>query len=253
MIFVPRCPVSTATREWLETSTLWLIEQFGQTTVKSAEIVTPTKEFFPDPYDGSPASLERLFERICRFMRIDRTRLVLGVYEGTRSAAKPIRALFSDGYTSGTRGVFLGRNEDGVLVLAIDKAQLRDPASLVAVMAHELAHVHLLADGRLTGEEQDHEKLADLLTVFLGMGVFTATAAFQFRQWKGEDRHEYWGVRRLGYLSEEEFGYALALVAWLRSERKARWANYLPTGAYTFFTQGVRFLRRFPPRGVCRQ
>ena len=69
-----------------------------------------------------------------------------------------------------------------------------DPARAVAVIAHELAHVLLLGNGYLGGHEKDHEELTDLLTVFSGLGIFTANAAFQFKQWSEEMRQA--GVQR---------------------------------------------------------
>jgi len=55
------------------------------------------------------------------------------------------------------------------------------------------------------------EPLTDLLTVFLGFGVFTANAAFRIEQHQ-DGRSQGWSARRQGYLSEEEFGYALAVL-----------------------------------------
>ncbi len=34
---------------------------------------------------------------------------------------------------------------------------------VAATLAHELAHVHLLADKRLKPEDEDHERVTDLL------------------------------------------------------------------------------------------
>jgi hypothetical protein len=64
-------------------------------------------------------------------------------------------------------------------------------------------------------EEADMEPLNDLLIVFLGFGIFTANAAFRFETVSGGKSHG-WSARRLGYLSQEQFGYALALFAYER-------------------------------------
>src|SRR5688572_23737825 len=68
--------------------------------------------------------------------------------------------------------------------------------------------------------------LTDLLTVFFGLGVFTANAAFSFQQWTNTATQG-WQTERRGYLGEEEIGYALALFALLRGEHNPAWANIL--------------------------
>jgi hypothetical protein len=78
------------------------------------------------------------------------------------------------------------RVREGRSVTGIRADLARRPMSLVATIAQELGHVLLLADGRISRERQDHEPLTDLLTVFFGLGVFTANAAFeQSRETRG--------------------------------------------------------------------
>ena len=57
------------------------------------------------------------------------------------------------------------------------------PFSIVATCAHELAHVVLLGQGRISLDAEDHEQLADLLPVFFGLGVFSANAVIRERNW----------------------------------------------------------------------
>ena len=82
----------------------------------------------------------------------------------------------------------------------------------------------------------------DLLTVFLGFGVFNANAAFQFHQYTKNDSQG-WSTRRLGYLSEELFGYALARFAFERKEENPEWAKYLTTNVSTYFKRSLAWLR----------
>ncbi|MBY0426096.1 MAG: hypothetical protein K2Q22_10700, partial [Cytophagales bacterium] len=64
--------------------------------------------------------------------------------------------------------------------------------------------------------------LTDLTTIFFGFGIFGANTAFQFYQ--GNDR---WGYSKLGYLTQEEWAYGLALWAYLRNEPKPEWIKFL--------------------------
>jgi hypothetical protein len=69
-----------------------------------------------------------------------------------------------------------------------------------------------------TSDRKDGEPLTDLLTVYLGMGILTANACFDFANTAGYQfrRIGGWSTSRLGYLTEQMFGYGLARHAWLR-------------------------------------
>src|SRR5207244_2275878 len=73
------------------------------------------------------------------------------------------------------------RKRDGATVIGVQVDQARDPIALVATIAHELGHERLLGEERIDPERRDGEPLTDLFTVFFGMGIFSANAAFEFR------------------------------------------------------------------------
>src|ERR1700677_3682477 len=109
--------------------------------------------------------------------------------------------------SSGAAGAY--HRDDGELVLTIDRSYQRESAQLVAVIAHELGHVRLLGENRITvGQWADHEPLTDLLTVYLRLGVFTANAALSFSK-STNLRCTAWSAQRLGYITEQMFGYEL--------------------------------------------
>lgn len=130
-----------------------------------------------------------------------------------------------------------------------------------AVIAHELGHVRLLGEGRARPTDARHEKLTDLVTVFLGMGVFTANAANRFRPARrgftvlpaGEltsrmlngAAHDD-SVHHLGYLAASQFAYALACCAHLRGESDPPWARHLEPGVRAGLNHGLTHLARHP-------
>jgi hypothetical protein len=90
---------------------------------------------------------------------------------------------------------------------------------------------------------EDHEPLTDLLTVFLGLGVFTGNAVFSFRQWT-DAFSQGWQTERRGYMSEEMFGYALALFAWVRGEQHPAWSKHLEGNVRDYFKGGLKYLEK---------
>jgi hypothetical protein len=138
---------------------------------------------------------------------------------------------------SGSAGEY--RSQDGIGVLAIRRRQLRRPVALTAALAHELAHARLLGERRIGRVRTDGEQLTDLTTIFFGVGVFTANAAFDFSQTSTR-----WQTSHLGYLGETLSGYALAYWANLRGERDPDWAAALDANPRSYLRQGLRFLHQ---------
>jgi hypothetical protein len=226
--FRPSCPVGPAEKAWIEDRFRWLTLEFGLERLRSCRVILPTPEFFPDPYAATRKDARSMFRRVCGYMGIDPEPIQLEFFKGKRPQW--------EGFHHGAAGTHEG---DGWrTTIRIDEANFGDPTILVATMAHELGHVLLLDEGRISRSTPDHEPLTDLLTVYLGLGVLTANSRFRFRS----SYQEGWSVRRLGYLDERAVGYALALFAWIRGEGRPAWARHLRLNPRTYMKQGLRFL-----------
>ncbi len=108
----------------------------------------------------------------------------------------------------------------------LEESRLSDPHSVVSTLAHELGHVHLLADGRCDPTTPDHEPLTDLLAVYFGLGIFVANSAIREVNWRSGGWSG-WSIARQGYLSIAEYAHALALYAHARGEHRPRWTKFL--------------------------
>jgi hypothetical protein len=230
----PVCPVSPEQRDWIERSMRWYVREFGEPVVHRP-VVLPTTDFLPESYDASNYQIHRLYNRICSLMGVDprhvelrlRDRLDQGSSSdqgerrivGRYRTPPYLRLRFLD------TKLWLGRP-----FIEIERAQTADPVRLVAVLAHELAHRRLLGEDRVTTEQPDHERLTDLLTVYLGFGVFAANMQ------QGLAGH-------LGYLTVEERGYALACYCRMRREfALPSWASHLHPQPRTVLEQALAFL-----------
>lgn len=247
------CPVGLEEQAWIETWMHWCAGQFGEPE-ELGDIALPTPDFFPASYTGTPAQIKELTARVCDLMSVDPARLLVELYDG---AGKDWTST-----TSGGRTVGHYSQRDGRAVIGLDRHQASDPAYLTAIIAHELGHVRLLGEHRIARRD-DHERLTDLVTVYLGFGVFTANAAMSYpkaaRGWSVvplgylDERTLNGGARgqasfRLGYLREREFGYALACYCRMRGRPAVpAWASYLDPGPRTVLKQGLAFLARGGP------
>jgi hypothetical protein len=251
--FSAKLPVSEEERQWVNDGFRRLEKSLGRHRMLEAEVVEPTAEDFPDAYDRSPEAVEQLFARVCSYMQVDRSTVELEIFpDETEELHEMLPSWSSDG-TPGAAGLYLHAhtsdrpNNDSSrrMLVALRSSLSKDPTVLVATAAHELGHVILLGGGLMSASTKDHEPMTDLLTVFLGLGVFTANSAARFKQFQN-DRKIGWSMRRLGYLPESVFGYALAKFAAERGEKKPKWTRHLSTNVRADFKNSSRWLDENP-------
>ena len=238
--FTPKCPVGLEDKTWIEESMLWLIEEFGADTLRDATVILPNDEFFPDSFSEEEGDVRALIDRVCGYMGVKPERVRLDFFTNEEATLRRQVPACESSYR-GAAGHY--RKHRGHHVISLESSQVHDPTSLVATIAHELGHVRLLGEGRIHPGYEDHEPLTDLLTVFLGMGVFTGNAVFSFRQW-ADGFSQGWQTERRGYMTEEMFGYALGLFAWVRSERNPNWSKYLEGNVSAYFRKGFNYLEK---------
>lgn len=223
----------------------WLLEEFGSDTFRRVTVVLPTDEFFPDSYSADEDDARALVDRVCAYMSVNPDLIEVEFFEDESSQAR--RDLdYVEGPSDGTAGHYQKRRDK--FVVSLESSQLTDPMCLVGTIAHELGHVRLLGEGRVHGGFEDHEPLTDLLTVFFGLGIFTANSAFSF-----DGSSQGWHAQRRGYLDEGMFGYALALFALMRGERNPAWSKYLEGSVSTFFKNGMKYLDKTGDAAGLRQ
>src|SRR5262245_14406851 len=206
----PECPVDLPTSQWIERRWAWLTQEFGAERLRAARVILPTPEFFPDSYTGTDGDARRMLDRVCGYMGIAPETVELSLYQDRNP-------VYDGEWRQGTAGLY--HEEAGKFRVWVEVGNLDDPLALVATMAHELGHVHLLGHGRVSPDADDHEPLTDLLTVYLGMGIFTANSVIREHYWDLGTTSG-WRIGRRGYLSMPMYGYALALFAEARGEEQ---------------------------------
>ena len=234
-LFPPSCPCDPAAKAWIEERLQWLSEQFDDHAFNGRPLVLPSPEFFPDPYDASMQSVGTLLDRVCGYMDVAPDLVALKLVS---DAGKIWLVNDAGQYLPHAAGTF----EQGhrKFIVRIDRAGLDDPMELIGTMAHELAHVRLLGEGRIASDVYDNELLTDLTVVFFGLGIFLANIPrnwdSQYKKWPDTDLH------KPEYMTPPMFGYALAHLAWIRGEEKPAWAMHLHRNARPDFQQALRFL-----------
>jgi len=130
------------------------------------------------------------------------------------------------------------------LPIPISAAMLADPPRLIAVLGRGVAHYHA-QDARTPMPEPAsmREAMIDVVTVFLGFGVFLANACHDARAFEGGGMMGF-RVQRLGELGPIEVAYALALRARLIGADPKAIRPHLRDNPRAFFEAAWRDLAR---------
>ncbi|MCC7422884.1 MAG: HEAT repeat domain-containing protein [Planctomycetaceae bacterium] len=224
--FRPRCPLELREKVWVEYWTRWLIDQLGLERIRKAPVVLPTLQYFPDPYDVTPASIERVFRRVCQYLDIDPDRIPLRYHDALEHP--------------GVLGHYVQGDPP---TISLSNEIFHDKENLIAVMAHELGHEVLLGGKLLTSEHPEHEPITDLVVVLLGLGVFPANTAVKDKTVRMG--HVSWNsISSQGYLPARMLGYAMAIVSWIREDESVPWLWALQPDAAHGLKGGLKFLRK---------
>jgi hypothetical protein len=231
--FWPRtCPISEAKRIWIEDRWLWLCQIFGTESIRSATVVLPTYDFFPDPFNHSGADARIMFERLCGYLSINSDEIELVLYEDRNPHLQEKSfAVFQQ----------LPTGESHKYRIGVEVANLEIPLALIAVLARELGRIRLIEEVSFPLEMEEEERLIDILTVFLGLGVIGANGAVIDKTFD-YGHGSRWTMARRSHLTLAEYGFALALFAKHRPSDNCVWANELRPDTRSTFRQSLRYL-----------
>lgn len=214
----PKCSAGYREKAWVETRLRWLGEQLGMERLTRCEMILPTQDFFPDPYDATPEAAVRLLDRVCGYMQLPPGKVSLKVFSKEELA-----------------GIDATREPNEIWLL---DTQLDDPMALAATLAAQAAY-YLLMQRELLQGDRGWKWTMELATVYFGLGIFLANTTIS-------DTHSHWGgnVKKQGYLPVRAMAYALALHAWLRGDTRPAWVGHLRPDAATAFNEGLQYLER---------
>jgi zinc-ribbon domain len=230
---------------WILLAFRWALEQFGSDVFYQHTIlVTPTHDHFPDQAGDPHQKALLAFQRVQKFMGIEHWPCKLVAQQpGVNPVVDPFTVMEnapqSPGGTFSVRGV-----EEPQVVITYNPATVQRPQALVAILAHELAHyLGRTAQCPPPGGEKNWEYATDLLAVFSGFGLFSANSACDFHQFRGYN-NQGWSSRTLGYLSEFEFAYCLAVFCTLKHIDRKQVIAHLKRSLIPVYDDSMKDLRR---------
>lgn len=225
--FKPKMSITPEDKEWTEANILWLREQFGQ----HPDIITPTKDNFPSDFYGTETDIKPILDFVCTQMMISVDDIELRFFD----ASPLIDGIRMETEEDLPEGIYY-QNDNGRHIIELNNQQLADLTSVIATIAHEVAHIKLLTLG---DPEEDEEYLTDLTAIYFGFGIFIGNSTFSFNQWQDE-YHQKWSMKRTGYLPVEITAYAIALL--YPNSTNSDWTDYLKKDIKKQVEQAHKFI-----------
>lgn len=234
------CPVSEESRIRIESLFCFLLESYGRENIENRKVLIPDYSNFPIHYDGTVQTAFDTLKIVSEQMELSQDKINLEFYDNSpKTIATGKHAgtnifIQEENNKSAPAGLYRGMGENGKYEIALGYCLLRQPENMVAILAHELAHIKLLGENRI---QKNDETLTELTTVIFGLGIFNANAAFQTYATNNS-----YGWQSMGYLSQMEWGYALSLFSFVRNEYTPKWIDHLMLNIKGDFIQGQNFI-----------
>lgn len=240
-----KLPVSEEVRDWVDAGLIWCQRTFGPAT--SWPTIEPIPANFPTRFTGTESELRQLVERLCGWLRINPSSIEVGIFEDDKARLGAVPRGLVISY-SGQAGEW-SPGPEGKSIVSINAADLTDPMGVVAALAHELCHQLIFLRDPASMKKPDGEGLTDLLTTHVGLGIYTANAAFRF----SNGGHSYAIatyyipntprlVKHQGYLAPQTFAYALACRALACNETNPSWAKFLSPNPAGYLHESLAWL-----------
>lgn len=227
--------------EWLFDAYAWALRNFGGDAFhRDTLLVTPTDRHFPDKSFETPQ--EKVF---AAFVRV-RT------YAGMQGWPCELAALspgmdpprppaISSVTPRGPQGAVSIHEEKQSIPIAFDPGMTAKPLVLIAAFAQQLAfHLGRTTEEESPGGDELRGPATDLLAVFMGFGLFLANSAMTVCRGGCCGT----SVQKLGFLTESEFVYALAIFCVLKNIPNADVEPHLKKALRPFFRKAVKELEK---------
>lgn len=228
--------------EWLFSAYAWALGNFGSEVFHQDTIlVTPTDRHFPEKsFDTPEERVSVAFGRVREYAGMQSWPCELSVLTPGMDPAPPPD--ISSVMPRGPRSAVLIHAERRSIPIALDPGMIGKPLVLIAMFAQQLAyHLGRSIAAEVPGGEELRGPASDLLAVFMGFGLFLTNGAMT--ECRGGCSGCVTSVQKLGYLTEDEFVYALAIFCVLKDIQNAEVEPHLKKTLQSFFRKAIQEIR----------
>jgi len=244
MFWSPKPTIDVDDVEWQLGAWAWLLDNLGGVSaLKTFPSKYPRHADFPRSGLSGREHVAFVLAQICSMLGMDAAAFELHEQEPDIDPNVGHLAVVKNAPQDPAGTYSSDRNRQ---VITYKPSIVRDLEQLIAVLIHELCHSILFAiPMRPPDWAENEEFVTDLATVFFGFGIFGGNSSFQFAQFRDDaSGTQGWSTRRLGYLTQNEWGFALAVRAMLTGEDASPIKQYAGDGLHTNFEKNYKYLSK---------
>jgi hypothetical protein len=220
----------------------WALGNFGSEVFHQDTIlVTLTDRHFPDKsFDSPEERVSVAFGRVRDYAGMRGWPCELIALTPDMEPAPP--PTISSVTPRGPQGAVFIHEEKQSLPIAFDPGMIGKPLVLIAIFAQQLAyHLGRAIEEGAPGGEELRGPASDLLAVFMGFGLFMANSAMTVC--RGGCSGCGTSVQKIGYLTEDEFVYALAIFCVLKDIPNAEVKLHLKKTLQPLFRKDIKEIK----------
>jgi len=227
------------TTQWLFDAYDWALSSFGSDFFYGDTIlVTPTEKHFPSPVNSRQSMANSIFEQMVQYAGMQNWPLELIELTSEYEQPAPPSTITFNGIPRGPATAIALEGDTQTFQVTYTPDLTRDPSILTTVIARQLAsHLASTADTSTLGDEELHGHLIDLLSIFMGFGLFlTNNAVMIQRGCSGCGK----SIQATGYLSEDQMTYALAIFCCLKKIPNKTVQPHLKSPLRSLFKKAIK-------------
>jgi hypothetical protein len=164
----------------------WILRRTATLLSLGAEpvrgLVTPTPEFFPDHFDGSPKSVAALLARVQEHAGLSHLDAELAIVtpEGEQQSVGSCSSGACGAPAAiASRQGRLARRDDGSYVVAVGAGEVKSPVILTTALARAAAAMFMVESSAFEAmTPAEREPATDLAAALLGFGVLVANGSY---------------------------------------------------------------------------
>ena len=217
-IFKKKPVIDTSTRNWLLGNYEWAMRNCGSDTfLEDVVLVLPTNEFFPDKIQDKTHLVRYVFEKMKKYARMEDWAIEIIEKEDNPNPVVAETLVVSGGPYDPPMDVIFPETEDEPILITYSPELANNTERLVSAFAYDISRIFCsYISEEPPGGEEIFGHNVELTAVFLGFGIILANSAFQFQQYTNIGSQG-WSSSSVGFLSQHELTYALAIFCELKA------------------------------------
>ncbi len=227
-VFRKKSVLDSETTEWEMAVAGWVLESFGGLDqIRQTEMVLPNAAFFPTDGEEGEALAKLLFRHVLNYAQMEDWPVLLEPMPESVPTIMGDVVVERSGPPKPAGLISLDSEQSEAVLIKYDPGLVGKPYDLISTFAHELAHYLMWSAKKLPpGGMALHEQSTDALAVHMGFGIFMVNSAYTFSAWN--DSFSFgWSSTRLGYLTQRQLLYAIAIFLRLKGGNPEQVSQYI--------------------------